>query len=167
MRRYRKEPLPKEPADMSLSNKLTLEKVDVKGKRVVMRWGSGSELTRLVGNGIIWRELAHCRFDVRNRLYMWQKILLVSSFRGWCEDAEVKVYGVRTSWAHWAEDRKWTWRSSRFPSMLRVREKMLYGCNRPSDLFKCSNQYTHGRLWIINLREFTGRECIPFRLIRL
>lgn len=46
---------------MSLSNKLTLDKVDVNGKRVVMRYASCFHLTQLIGCEIIWRLLPNCR----------------------------------------------------------------------------------------------------------
>lgn len=46
---------------MSLSNKLTLDKVDVNGKRVVMRYVSRFPSTPLIGCEIICRLLPNCR----------------------------------------------------------------------------------------------------------
>lgn len=46
---------------MSLSNKLTLDKVDVNGKRVVMRYASCFHPTQLIGCEIIWRLLPNYR----------------------------------------------------------------------------------------------------------
>lgn len=73
--KYREEPI--NTTNMSLSNKLTLDQVDVNGKRVVMRYVSCVPPRQLIGCEIICRLLPNCRVgrDCTEQRCMFPKTL--------------------------------------------------------------------------------------------
>lgn len=93
---------------MSLSNKLTLDKVDVNGKRVIMRWVSPAAV-------------------VSGRTNVTSGVFNFSANRFQFVDEDLKIWWVSACWSFRSGEERTGSEVVTFPSVLRACEEMLHG----------------------------------------